>query len=126
MDHAADKRLLAQVPRGEEDMDVFELSEVIAARQQAGDEYLQFLNAGSLSVGLYVLAAGSVDSQKPHAEDEVYYVVSGRATLRVGEEDRPVSAGSIAFVGANVEHRFHAIDEALTLLVFFAPEHKGG
>jgi mannose-6-phosphate isomerase-like protein (cupin superfamily) len=107
-------------------MDSFALADVIAARHRAGDPYLQFLNAGSLSIGLYVLAAGGEDAQRPHAEDEVYYVVSGRATLRVGEEDRPVAPGTIAFVAANVPHRFHSIVEELTLLVFFAPEHTGG
>lgn len=106
-------------------MEPFELAEVIASRRNAGVDYLQFLNAGSLSVGLYVLPIGGEDGQRPHAEDEVYYVVSGRATLRVGDEDRPVTAGTIAFVGANVPHRFHGITEELTLLVFFAPEHAG-
>ena len=105
-------------------MDAFELSEVIAARQRSGESYRQFLNAGSLSVGLYALPAGGEDPQQPHAEDEVYYVVAGRAVLRAGAEDRPVSPGSIVFVAAGVEHRFHAITEDLSLLVFFAPEHK--
>lgn len=104
-------------------MDAFELSDVVATRRDAGDRYLQFLNAGSLSLGLYVLPAGGNDPQRPHAEDEVYYVVAGRAVLRVGETDRPVGPGSICFVAANAEHRFHAIAEDLTLLVFFAPEH---
>ena len=106
-------------------MDAFELAEV-AARQRSGEAYLQFLNAGSLSVGLYALPAGSEDPQQPHAEDEVYYVVAGRATLRVGDEDRPVAPGSLVFVGRDAPHRFHAIAEELTLLFFFAPEHVGG
>ena len=105
-------------------MDAFELSEVIATGHRDGGAYVQFLNAGSLSVGLYRLPAGGGDPQQPHAEDEVYYVVAGRAMLRVGEEDRAVGPGSIVFVGASVDHRFHAITEDLALLVFFAPEHK--
>lgn len=81
----------------------------------------------SLSMGLYALPAGGVDPQQPHTEDEVYYVVSGRATIRVGEEDRPVESGSVVFVEARVEHRFHTITEDLTVLVFFAPaEYSGG
>ena len=107
-------------------MDAFELSEVIATGHRDGGAYVQFLNAGSLSVGLYRLPAGGDDPQQPHAEDEVYYVVAGRAMLRAGDEDRPVAPGSIVFVGRGVEHRFHAIAEDLTLLVFFAPEHERG
>jgi len=72
-------------------------------------------------VGIYTLAAGATDPQLPHAEDEVYYVASGRGEIRVGEEDRPVQPGSIIFVKAGDEHRFHTITENLTLVVFFAP-----
>jgi quercetin dioxygenase-like cupin family protein len=32
-----------------------------------------------------------------------------------------VSAGSLVYVPAQVEHRFYSIEEELTVLVFFAP-----
>jgi quercetin dioxygenase-like cupin family protein len=47
--------------------------------------------------------------------------MSGRATIRVGAEDRTVRPGSIVFVAAGVEHRFHSIEEDLRLLVAFGP-----
>jgi len=102
-------------------MNAFELSQLIEEREQSGRAYLEFLRVPSLSTGLYALPAGGVDPQQPHTEDEVYYVVSGRATIHVGEEDRPVEPGSVVFVEAHVEHRFHTITEDLKLLVFFAP-----
>ena len=102
-------------------MEAFELSQLIAQRQQSGKLYLEFLRVPSMSLGLYVLPAGGVDPQKPHAEDEVYYVVSGRGSIHVNAEDRKVEPGSIVFVKAGVEHRFHSIAEDLTILVFFAP-----
>jgi mannose-6-phosphate isomerase-like protein (cupin superfamily) len=102
-------------------MDAFEISEVIRQHQQAGKLYLEFLRVPSLSMGLYVLPAGGVDPQKPHGEDEIYYILSGRGAILVGEERRPVQAGSIIFVAAGVEHRFYDITEALQILVFFAP-----
>ena len=72
-------------------------------------------------MGLYVLPAGGTDPQSPHTEDEVYYVVSGKAKILVAEENRDVQAGSIIYVEKNVEHRFHSIEEELMILVFFAP-----
>jgi mannose-6-phosphate isomerase-like protein (cupin superfamily) len=51
----------------------------------------------------------------------MYYVVRGRARMRVGSEDRVISAGSVILVAAEVEHRFHDIAEQLVVLVFFAP-----
>ncbi|MFL5731870.1 MAG: cupin domain-containing protein [Chloroflexia bacterium] len=102
-------------------MNAFELSQVLGERERSGRSYLEFLRVPSLSMGVYVLPAQGTDPQQPHTEDEVYYVVSGRASILVGDEDRPVEPGSIVFVEAGVEHRFHTIEEDLTVLVFFAP-----
>jgi quercetin dioxygenase-like cupin family protein len=51
----------------------------------------------------------------------MYYVVRGRGRFKAGEEDREVSAGSVIYVAAEVEHRFYDIAEELAVLVFFAP-----
>jgi len=42
----------------------------------------------SISAGLYVLEAGADDPQGPHRQDEIYYVIAGRAQIRVDGEDR--------------------------------------
>ena len=102
-------------------MDAFQFSRLLAERQQSGKLYLEFLRVPSLSLGLYSLPAGGTDPQQPHTEDEVYYVASGRGRISVGSEDREVQAGSVIYVAANVEHRFHSITEDLDILVFFAP-----
>ena len=102
-------------------MEAFELDALLRERAESGRPYHEFIRTHDLSVGLYVLPAGATDPQGPHTEDEVYHVVSGRAQIRVGDEDRAVSAGSVIFVGADVEHRFHDIDEELVVLVVFGP-----
>lgn len=102
-------------------MKAFEIAALAAELEQSAQRYLEFLRVPSLSAGLYRLPAGGVDPQRPHAEDEVYYVLSGAATIRVGAEDRAVQPGSVIFVEAGVEHRFHSITADLTVLVFFAP-----
>lgn len=102
-------------------MPAYELAQLIQQQKNSNKLYLEFLKVADLSMGLYVLPAGGTDPQSPHTEDEVYYVVSGRAKIKVTDEDRAVQAGSIVFVAKNVEHRFHSIEEDLTLLVFFAP-----
>ncbi len=102
-------------------MDAYEVSQLMDRQQASGKLYLEFLRVPSLSMGVYTLPAGSTDPQQPHTEDEVYYVAQGAASIRVGGEDRPVTAGSIVYVPARVEHRFHSITQDLTVLVFFAP-----
>ncbi len=102
-------------------MHAFELNDLRAARLAGGRGYLEFLRSPHLSIGLYELPAGGIDPQGPHTEDEAYYVIAGRATITVGSEERPVTAESVVFVGAGVVHRFHDIEEDLSLLVAFGP-----
>jgi hypothetical protein len=41
----------------------YEMSDIVARRRDAGKPWLEFLRAGSLSMGLYVLPAGAPDLQ---------------------------------------------------------------
>lgn len=97
------------------------VAQIDRQRAQSGKLYREFLRVPAMSTGLYVLAAGATDPQRPHHEDEMYYVVRGKARFRAADEDREISAGSVLFVAAEVEHRFHDIVEELAVLVFFAP-----
>ena len=102
-------------------MEQFALAEVQRRRAASDSLYLEFLRVPTMSVGLYELGVGAEDPQQPHTEDELYYIVSGKAILLVETSDMSVEAGSLAYVPARVAHRFHTITEALTVLVFFAP-----
>ncbi|MBZ5658147.1 MAG: cupin domain-containing protein [Acidobacteriia bacterium] len=95
-------------------------------RQRAGKNkrYLEFLRVPAMSAGVYVLPVGGTDPQKPHREDEMYYVVRGRARMQIGSENAEVRAGSVIFVEAEAEHRFYDIEEELEVLVFFAPAEQ--
>lgn len=82
-----------------------------------------FFHGTNLSLSVVRWPAGSEDSQGTHAEDEVYYVLAGRARLVAAAHDAEVSAGDVIFVAAGQEHRFHDITEDLTTLVFWSPPH---
>ncbi|HEY9529029.1 MAG TPA: cupin domain-containing protein, partial [Anaerolineales bacterium] len=83
-------------------MQAYELAQLISQRADSNKPYLEFLKVSDLSMGLYALPAGSTDPQSPHTEDEVYYVVRGRAQILVAEENLEVQAGSIVYVSKNV------------------------
>jgi len=99
----------------------FHISELERQQTQSGKRYLEFLRVPAMSAGVYVLPAGGTDPQSPHKEDELYYVVRGRAKMQIGSESQAVTAGSVIYVAATVEHRFYDIAEELVVLVFFAP-----
>ena len=98
---------------------IFQIADLL---QRLGDKrYHEFLRVPAMSAGIYVLAAGSADKQVPHQEDEIYYVVRGKAKIRLGGEERPISAGDVIFIEKTLDHRFFDIAEELVLLVIFAP-----
>jgi mannose-6-phosphate isomerase-like protein (cupin superfamily) len=97
------------------------LNQVVEEARAAGDQWRECLRAGMFSAGVYRLSAGETDPQTPHAEDEIYYVLAGRADLEVEGKRQAVEPGVIAFVTRLVEHRFVDIAEDLELLVIFAP-----
>lgn len=90
-------------------------------RRRGGWPYLEFLRRASMSAGLYTLGVGATNGQSPHTEDEVYVVLSGRASFTSGGETIDVSTGDTIFVPAREEHRFHDITEELMVVVVFAP-----
>ena len=60
-------------------------------------------------------------------EDEVYFVVEGKARLRINAEEKEVGPGAILYVRATEDHSFFDITEDLSLLAFFGkPELTAG
>lgn len=110
----------------------FSLSDLQARQAECatdGKRYLEFLRVPALSAGVFVLPRGGHDRQTPHAQDEIYYVISGRARMKItpqnragsASEDQPVTPGTVIFVEAGTEHLFHSIAEELVVLVVFGP-----
>ena len=100
--------------------EVIDLEELRERFEGEPVEYLEMLNVPSMSCGLYKLAAGSKDMQAPHDEDEVYFVLEGKARMRLKNEEREVRPGMLLYVGASMEHSFFEIEEDMLLLVMFS------
>lgn len=102
-------------------MQAFTLLDLSNKAVEAHQRYLEFLRVPSMSVGLYHLRAGETDPQTPHKQDEVYYVLAGKAKFQVRDKTLSAVPGAILFVEAGAEHKFFDIEEFLEVLVFFAP-----
>ena len=77
---------------------------------------------------LYCLAPGQAQRVHSHPQsDKVYYVLSGRATIQVGEEVAEVESGVAVLAPAGLPH---GVDNRsagpVTLLVFMAPKPEHG
>jgi quercetin dioxygenase-like cupin family protein len=89
--------------------------------EQGAATYREFLRVPAMSLGLFAAPDGHHDTQRPHAQDEVYVVVEGSAVLDVDGTRTAVAPGSVAYVPAAVPHRFVDVAGDLRVVVVFAP-----
>ena len=98
---------------------VFQLPELMAKLDAQTTRFQELLRTPSLSCSLYHIPAGSKEMQSAHEEDELYFVLEGRARLRVEDEDHRVEKGTMMYVRTACDHAFFDIEEDLTVLAFF-------
>ena len=66
------------------------------------------------------------DYQKPHQEDEAYFVIKGSGRITVAGQVSPLQPGDLIFVPKSTEHRFHDFEkDGLDILVIFGPNFTG-
>jgi mannose-6-phosphate isomerase-like protein (cupin superfamily) len=104
-------------------MEPIQINDVIQRLDDEDEQFIEFLRRDSMSLEAYRLEAGGTDPQDPHTEDEVYFVVSGSATIQIGDEADPVAEGDVIFVEREVEHYVFDIEEDLVTLIFFSPPY---
>ncbi|MDH3708257.1 MAG: cupin domain-containing protein [Cyclobacteriaceae bacterium] len=76
-------------------------------RLRAENTWDVFLEVPTMVAGVYSLPARvGGDSVLTHKEDEINYVVKGRAKFAIGEEEIEVSPGSVIYIKAGTGHRF--------------------
>jgi mannose-6-phosphate isomerase-like protein (cupin superfamily) len=87
----------------------------------AAMRFAYVLKHGTMKLGLY--AQTDEDRQQPHAQDELYVVVSGTADFIKAGERAACSASDALFVEAGVVHRFETMSPDFALwVVFWGPE----
>lgn len=106
-------------------MEVSNLEALTREARESGKGFHEFLRRDALSAGMYILPGGGQDDQVPHREDEIYVVTSGTGRITIEGREHEVGPGSVIFVAANDEHRFHDFPDDLEILVFFAPAYSG-
>lgn len=72
---------------------------------------------------IYCLEQGQTQKDHTHDEnDKIYYCLSGKCKIRIGEESRTVEEGHLAVAPAGVVHGvINNSDARATLLVMMAP-----
>ena len=104
-------------------MEPIQIDDIVEQLDQEDELFNEFLRRDSMSLEVYRLEAGATDPQDPHTEDEVYYIVTGSAKIRIGDDVHPVEPGDIIFVEREIDHYFFDIESELVTLIFFAPPY---
>lgn len=98
----------------------YHLPELVERLEKNGGYFLDFLKVRNLEAGIIVLRPGEADTQEPHSDDELYYVISGDGWMEMGSEKVRVKAGSIIFIPAGLHHKFYGNRVDLVVLYMFA------
>ncbi|AJM92185.1 cupin domain-containing protein [Nitrosopumilus piranensis] len=97
----------------------FDLDTYLEKIKNGSNYFHTFINRESLAAGVLVLQPGEEDTQTPHDIDEVYYVISGNGSLKIGDKNYKVSKNKLFFVAKDVKHYFHSNTKELKVLYFF-------
>ena len=102
-------------------MHLFGIEDARRRLEEANGGYEVVHESPGLEIGVYVLVAPEPDRQQPHADDEIYVLLSGSGVLEVEGEKVPVREGEAIFVEAGADHRFTAYESLSVLVVFARP-----
>jgi len=99
----------------------------VATRTRFEDEKMQkigLLETDRMFFDLYCLKPGQAQKVHRHTDsDKVYYVLSGRAAVRIGEEESELRPGQAVLAPSGFDHGVaNRAQEPLRLLVFMAPK----
>jgi quercetin dioxygenase-like cupin family protein len=102
--------------------DFFRSIQAAAAFDQGKATKSDLFQGHFLFVGLNCFEPGQSQKIHVHAEsDKFYLVLSGKASMTVGEQSREVGAGTIVWAPANIPHGVERALERTVMLVAMGP-----
>ena len=97
----------------------FNLKDNLEKIKTSNSYFHTFINKDSLAAGVLILKSGEEDTQEPHENDEVYFVLSGNGYLKIKNKNYKISKDKLFFVAKGVPHFFHSNTNDLKVLYFF-------
>lgn len=95
--------------------------EVLNKLEATDTDSVSVFDTEAMTVGLkrYSEEPAEAKGTRKHTEDELYYILSGAGTMRVGEETHSVAAGDLLYIEQGASHNIVKIDDELTVLKIF-------
>ena len=89
--------------------------------KDACGELQELYNSNNLSLSYAIIT----DSSKPHKHEkmeEVYFIIKGKAKLKVGDKILPIETGDIFSIPKNKYHNIQDVEETIELVVVTNPK----
>lgn len=98
---------------------IYEIDRYLSELKNRKQYFIDCINTNRIQAGVMLLHPGEDDIQEPHSIDEVYYIVQGNGFIKIEKKDHEIKPGTIIFIPANVEHKFHGNNQDLVIFYVF-------
>jgi mannose-6-phosphate isomerase-like protein (cupin superfamily) len=99
---------------------LIDLRELLSKMDLDNSDFLNFFDLQHLQVGILRLKPGEIDTQEPHASDEIYLVLEGDGFIEIGKKQYALKKDLFIYVPANVKHKFNGNTKEILVLYFFS------
>ena len=99
-------------------INVAEIADQLAAD---GEMETELMREVSFSLRVMRFEPGDEDQMHAHAEEEVYVVNTGEATLVTEDESVAVASGDVIHLGSGTDHQFVDFNDEFAVTVMYAP-----
>ena len=65
----------------------YDLTTYLEKIENSGSYFSTFIDKASLAAGVLLLEPGEEDTQNPHENDEIYFILSGNGFLKIKNKD---------------------------------------
>jgi mannose-6-phosphate isomerase-like protein (cupin superfamily) len=86
-----------------------------------GETETELMREVSFSLRVMRFEPGDGDPMHAHAEEEIYLINAGEATLVTEDETVEVASGDVVHLGSGTDHQFTDFTDEFVVTVMYAP-----
>ncbi len=102
-------------------MNKINVADVADQLAEDGEMETELMREVSFSLQVMRFEPGDEDPMHAHAEEEIYVINTGEATLVTEDESVEVASGDVVHLGSGTDHQFTDFNDEFAVTVIYAP-----
>jgi mannose-6-phosphate isomerase-like protein (cupin superfamily) len=102
-------------------VDQINVADVADQLAENGETETELMREVSFSLQVMQFEQGDEDPMHAHAEEEIYVINAGEATLVTEDKSVEVGAGDVVHLGSGTDHQFTDFNDEFAVTVMYAP-----